>query len=303
MCSQDGGKTWHEGDLALGDGAFVFPDGEAVMFNGWAGRGGDRDGVYVFPFRRWTNHGARQVDEEITMILPQKVLMDQPDREPGAVEVFPNHSIIQLRDGSLMASVQGLFQYGPTARQGGWRVFVVRSTDRGRTWHYLSTVAVDYESRFTEGFCEPVLLTMPNGDILSIMRTGGECENPADPMHLSVSKDDGMSWGLSRGITEFGVYPNAVLMENGVIALVYGRPDNWLIFSADYGKTWINNMRLNNAPESVDAGHYNSLLEVEPGNLLVGYAGPDPTVESRAPIHHTHSEIRGTFVYVTRRDT
>ena len=31
MCSKDGGKTWDKGNLEIGDSAFEFSDGEAVM--------------------------------------------------------------------------------------------------------------------------------------------------------------------------------------------------------------------------------------------------------------------------------
>ncbi|MHB0946689.1 MAG: sialidase family protein [Sedimentisphaerales bacterium] len=304
MRSKDGGKTWNKGNLEIGDSAFEFSDGEIVMFRGWFGKETEKDGIYAFPFCRWTNGSTKQLDEETTMVLPQRVLKDQKTRSQfghGFVELFPNHSIIQLRDGSLMASVQGLFPYDACFPR-GWRVFVVRSTDRGRTWNYLSTVATDFETKFSDGFCEPVLLPIPNGDILCIMRTGGDCENPHDPIHLSISKDDGMSWGQAMPITEFGVYPNAILMENGVIALCYGKPGNWMVFSLDYGKTWGNAIKINDAPESVDAGHYNSLVEVEPGKLLLGYAQGDPKVLSRASQDHTHSEIHGTFIYVKRLD-
>jgi hypothetical protein len=301
MRSKDDGKTWNKGNLEIGDSAFEFSNGEAIMFYGWEGAETEKENVYVFPFRRWTGHGAKQFDEVAAMILPQKVAKDQKGRTTGFIELFPNHSMIQLRDGSLMTSVQGHFPYDATWPR-GWRVFVVRSADHGKTWSYLGTVAADLAGQYSDGFCEPVLLTIPNGDILCIMRTGGDCDNPRDPIHLSVSRDDGMSWSRPIPITEFGVYPNAVLMENGVIALCYGRPGNWLVFSLDYGKTWVNTIKVNDAPESVDAGHYNGLVEVEPGKLLYGYAQGDPKVRSRAPQDHTHSEIRGVFIYLNRLD-
>ena len=315
MRSKDDGKTWNKGNLEIGDSAFEFPDGEAVMFHGPWGQETKQEGAYAFPFRRWTNYAEKQIDEQATMILPQKATKDQKGRAPGFVELFPDHSMIQLRDGSLMASVQGNFPYDATWPQ-GWRTLVVRSTDRGRTWNYLSTVSADLEAEFDDGFCEAVLLTIPNGDILCTMRTGGLCtgaDDPkvlkgnklvlsegdvrfvCDPLHLSLSTDDGMSWSPPRPISEFGVYPNAILMEDGLIALCFGRPGNWIMFSLDYGKTWTDPMKINDAPESIDAGHYNSLVEVEPGKLLLGYAQNDPD-------DHTCSEIHGTFIYVKRLD-
>jgi len=319
MRTQDGGKNWRKDNLEIGDCAYEYPNGEAVMFYGWVGQETQKDGVYTFPFRRWTNYGQKQFDETATMILPQKVDKSQD----GQVLVYPNHSIIPLRDGSLLASVQARFPYSRRRlSHGGWRVFMVRSTDMGKTWYYLSTVATDDEGKYDDGFCEPVLLRIPNDDILCIMRTGGlvshvsdterlntsklvMCDGDlrfiCDPMQLSVSKDNGMSWSEPKAITEFGVYPNTILMSNGVIALCYGRPGNWISFSLDYGQTWGHTIEINDAPESADAGHYNSLVEVEPGKLLLGYAQGDPKVLSRAPQDHTHSEIRGVFIDVKRR--
>lgn len=317
MRTKDGGQTWNQDNLEIGESAFEYPDGEAVMFYGWLGQETEKDGVYAFPFRRWTNHGEKQYDETATIILPQKVDKD----EAGKILIYPNHSIIPLRDGSLLASVQARFPYSRPLAHGGWRVFTVRSTDHGKTWHYLSTVATDDEGRYDDGFCEPVLLRIPNGDILCIMRTGGlvtdvsdterlrtskmvMCDGNlrfiCDPMHLSVSKDDAMSWSEPKAITKFGVYPNALLMSNGVIALCYGRPGNWMSFSLDYGQTWGHAMQINDAPESADAGHYNSIVEVEPGKLLLVYAQGDPAVKSRLPQDHTYSEIRGTFIQVKK---
>jgi hypothetical protein len=315
--TKDGGQTWNQGNLEIGESAFEYPDGEAVMFYGWLGQETEKDGCYAFPFRRWTNHGEKQYDETATIILPQKVDKGQA----GNILIYPNHSIISLRDGSLLASVQGRFPYSRPLVHGGWRVFTVRSTDHGKTWHYLSTVATDDEGRYDDGFCEPVLLRIPTGNILCIMRTGGlvtdvsdterlrtskmvMCDGNlrfiCDPMQLSVSKDDAMSWSEPRVVTKFGVYPNAVLMSNGVIALCYGRPGNWMSFSLDYGRTWGHTIQINDAPESADAGHYNSMVEVEPGKLLLVYAQGDPAVQSRLPQDHTYSEIRGTFIYVNK---
>ena len=88
-----------------------------------------------------------------------------------------------------------------------------------------------------ESFCEADLLTLPNGDILCFMRTGGS-RGKYTPLYLSVSRDDGKSWEPPRPIADRGVWPSACRMENGVLVVTYGRPDNWLAFSLDNGETW-----------------------------------------------------------------
>ena len=51
-----------------------------------------------------------------------------------------DHSVTILPDGSLLAGLHGRFENDVK-----YRVFVVRSTDRGKTWQYLSTVAFDLD--------------------------------------------------------------------------------------------------------------------------------------------------------------
>ena len=80
-------------------------------------------------------------------------------------------------------------------------------------------------------------------------------------------------------------------MANGVLVVTYGRPDNWLAFSLDDGKTWGGHTRFARGESS----NYNSIEEVAPGKLLVVYdersIGPDGNM-GRATV--------GTFVTVTR---
>ena len=105
-----------------------------------------------------------------------------------------------------------------------------------RTWEYLATVAYDPEVGL-ESFCEADLLALPDGEILCFMRTGGS-GGKHTPLYLSRSKDDGKSWSKPEPIADRGVWPNACRMKSGILACTYGRPDNWLCFSTDEGKTW-----------------------------------------------------------------
>ena len=188
----------------------------------------------------------------------------------------------QLRDGSLLAAMYGQFKTDrvpvPTM-PGVWkcfkyRTFVVRSTDGGKTWEYLATVAYDPRVGL-ESFCEADLLTLPGGEILCFMRTGGS-GGKHTPLYLSRSGDDGKSWSTPQPIADRGVWPNVCRMQSGVLAVTYGRPDNWLAFSRDDGKTWIGHFSFYQGPTT----SYNSLAEVAPGKLLVVYdrAGLDANI-------------------------
>ena len=141
----------------------------------------------------------------------------------------------------------------------------MRSEDRGRTWAYWSTVAYNPDIGL-ESFCEADLLVLPSRDIMCFMRTGGS-GGRYTPLYLCVSHDDGRTWGEPRPIADRGVWPNACRMASGVVVVTYGRPDNWLAFSLDNGRTWVGHTCFYRGATT----SYNSVEEIEPGTLLVVY--------------------------------
>ena len=132
-----------------------------------------------------------------------------------------DHSIVPLRDGSLLMSMYGYFKtdtvvspaFPPKWKFYKYRTWVMRSTDRGRNWDYRATVAYD-PAVGSESFCEPDLLRLPDGDILCFMRTGG-CAWPKyiTPLYMNVSKDDGKTWSKPAPIADRGVWPSACRMR------------------------------------------------------------------------------------------
>jgi hypothetical protein len=141
---------------------------------------------------------------------------------------------------SAYAPWEGVDGYNEAARRSKTRVFVIRSFDEGRTWHYLSTVAWDPVNAtvaedhsadcevngMCDGFDEAALsVAGPIGfgtaasTVVCIMRSGG-------PLYRSVSIDFGATWSSPVVIAPHGVSPQAVHMNSGVLAVVYGRPDN-----------------------------------------------------------------------------
>jgi hypothetical protein len=103
--------------------------------------------------------------------------------------------ILELPNGDLLTTLYGWQQgdntpcpYKPTMKK--TRVMLVRSTDRGRHWKLVATVAVDPQVG-TEGFDEPVIARVshgPNpGRLICLMRTGRE-------LRESVSDDGGATW-------------------------------------------------------------------------------------------------------------
>lgn len=268
--SRDGGKTWTNGP-GLGTGAFEFPDGE-VLSPGFNTKK-VREGLFEVPLARSTDSGKTFRSESARLNIPEGTGGTGDDGKhyegPGV-----DHAVVQLRDGSLLLGMYGYFKtdtvlcpaFPPAWKLYKYRTWVMRSTDRGRTWDFWATVAYD-PAVGSESFCEPDLLTLPGGDILCFMRTGGSPPKYVAPLYLSVSKDDGKTWSKPRPIADRGVWPNACRMQSGLLVVTYGRPDNWLALSRDDGKTWIGHWCFYRGATT----SYNSVEEVAPGTLLVVY--------------------------------
>jgi len=293
--STDRGRTWQPGP-GVGVGGFEFADGETIS-PGFNTRK-VADGVFEVPLSRSKDGGAAFTGETARLTIPEGTGGTGDD---GKYYEGPSvdHAIVQLRDGSLLMAMYGYFKtdtvlcpaYPPEWKLYKYRSWVMHSTDRGRSWDYWATVAYDPVVG-CESFCEPDLLTLPNGDILCFMRTGGSPPKYMTPLYLSTSKDDGKTWSKPVPIADRGVWPNACRMRSGVLVVTYGRPDNWLAFSLDDGRKWLGHLCFYQGPTT----SYNSVEEVAPGELLVVYdrAGLDAD-------GNQGTGVVGTFVSVRKR--
>ncbi len=292
--SRDGGRTWREAPAWPSFNAFQFPDGEIIEF----GRLGDpwlvrteTPGVYEDVVYRSTDGGQTHQAETVPISGVPTLAIGSHEYWGEHVRAYTDHSIVQLQDGSLLASLLGWFEGD---RKG--RVFAVRSTDKGRTWNYHATVAFDLnpsEDLRITGFSEPDMLILPNGELLCFMRTGGTYDGRFTSLYQSRSIDAGLTWSVPDPIADRGVWPNACRMSNGVIAVIYGRPGDWLTFSLDNGYTWMGHFCLHLGPQPWDCGSYDWVEEVAPDTLLAAYARTDPNDPRQ-------SKVVGTFIKVRR---
>ena len=96
-----------------------------------------------------------------------------------------------------------------------------------------------------EGQNESDLIRLPSGLLAAFMRTGihgyvdrhGR-ENLDQPLLVCWSADDGRNWSEPQrihvaGRLIAGIYPRALLTEQGVLAVLRCRPDGSVIFSPD----------------------------------------------------------------------
>ncbi len=317
--SSDGGKTWQPTEYVLENSAYQYPepDGEVVMFKSsytsehcsGAGRPEssmlktDQKGVYEAKFFRSRENGLHRVSDPARIYLPE-----QFHDWKGVL----CRRIVRLDDGNLLMSMYCRNEKG-TALERKYRSLALHSTDRGKTWRYRSTIALDMTKNARgEGFDETSLLVLPGGKLLSFIRSGASYQasigsfnnnDPAaempfgyakqTPIYRTISTDGGRSWSQADPITSYGVWPDAVLLKNGLLALCYGRPGNWLMFSKDEGESWGPIIPFYHGLYPPDCSNYVSMAEVAPNILLVVYARTNPN-------DHWRSELVGTYFYIKR---
>ena len=122
---------------------------------------------------------------------------DTAEKLAGWAGIFFMRGVVEMPDGSLLVSMCGNFEQDrtrntdPRARAENtykMRSFVVRSTDQGKTWRYLSTISAPRAGVVddTEGPNEVWIERLNNGKLLAVMRTGHYT-----PMIASWSGDGG----------------------------------------------------------------------------------------------------------------
>ncbi len=185
---------------------------------------------------------------------------------------------IELENGDLLMPFYGSLNLGELSRSG-----LMRSQDRGETWHFLSTMAFDATCR--KNYLEPNICRTESGRIIGLFRTQSDFRAPGVAfddtylnLHIAASDDNGQSFGAVQEIS--GVWMSnpvhSFKLKSGKVLLTYGyrRPP--------YGiRARICNSELTDiadAPEMVlrddascgDLGYPNA-IQLANGDILVAY--------------------------------
>lgn len=166
--------------------------------------------------------------------------------------------VVELTNGDLLAPICG-HDFGDISYRSG----VVKSTDNGLTWEYLSTIST------TRDRSETTLLLLPNSNIYALLRN--EAESRFD---YSVSSDSGTTWSApSQAIANIEGRPSTLLLSNGDI-VVAGRdianydPASTFVHlvSSDNGQTY-NAVDQRSVHARHDGGRmmYSQMREIAPG--------------------------------------
>ena len=256
--STDGGQTWKKSPKSLDEGIVYtkLGDGTIIAVSGF--------GI------EFTMKGRAQVDVSVSRDDWQTVeSFKAPITIPLAKKFYSVRGLIELEDGRLLMTMFGRMD-GDRVRE-DWpitaferkivwiktRVVVVESTDKGRSWHYLSTLS--YNPHLSpEGQNETDFIRLPSGRLFAAMRSGHHGytdlhgrESLDQPLLTAWSADNGESWSDPQRIyikgekLITGIYPRALVTEEGVLAVLRCRPDGSVIFSPDgEGRVWTDEVAI-----------------------------------------------------------
>ena len=175
--------------------------------------------------------------------------------------------MVRLKDGSVVIPMDGRPKSGPPEQAG-----LLRSTDRGGTWKWLSTVKTDHD------LVEVTVAELPDGRLVMMARPEGD---------IWWSSDHGRTWTapVTFGMRMFA--PSLYVLRDGTLLCLHGSyapgyPGLRAIFSTDGGQTWI-------APAKdhgflVDNSYgYGKAMELPDGSLFISYLaiGGHATTDAR----------------------
>jgi hypothetical protein len=292
--SRDGRKTWQEWKPAPGQGAGPITEGTAVelrsgellIFNVHAEHMGEKR----FETDYWITRDSYRTLEgpkKYRFSMPEAEVSGKDDRGEPVSRLYVRRSMLELENGDLLACAYGRFEADKAAVEylgvmSKMRSLLLRSSDRGATWKYVSTIASEPVEQ--EGAAEPVLVQLTRGPLkgrlICLLRTGRE-----NPIYQCESDDEGRTWTRAYPLSwQYSLYgrrreiagtdPDVIEMSDGTLAMSFGhKPDyedhgNFLAFSVDQGRSWTQVTRLSSSVTMA----YTGLREVAPGELYVVYS-------------------------------
>ncbi|MCP4639076.1 MAG: hypothetical protein GY851_01510 [bacterium] len=294
--STDKGKTWTKreegtvgpGALQLRDGRIIGMDYRCLPIEGR--KGWYRNSLYVS-----TDNGrtvALAGDAEFHVPQAKAAIGHAP--HPGPLYM---RSMVERWDGSLIALMAGWFvgddtpcPYNPKRPYS--RTYCCESRDQGKTWTYLNTIGYDIIG--SEGYNEGSMKMLPDGRLMTVMRTGSMSDKKChdNPIMVAFSSDNGATWSEPRRTGVNGAFPELCVLSDGLLAITYGRPGAGIMFSADGGLTWTDRTII----DATKYSGYTTMCETNPGEILVIF-GTRGFYD--AETGETRDDIRAAYVRYT----
>lgn len=184
--------------------------------------------------------GVLDCPELCLPVLTRAMWWDEAGREewrefPPRLKPPAPREVTVLPDGTLLWALDS--QHPEVGRHCGM-VSCLASSDAGRTWTRRGGIA-DGRDWSWGATNETALARMPDGDLLCVIRTKNSNE-AGDTHYLAAARsaDGGRTWTMLPPLAEFSVTPHLLVLANGAVAVVYGRPGVHVKASADSGRTW-----------------------------------------------------------------
>jgi sialidase-1 len=183
----------------------------------------------------------------------------------------PTDAPIEMPDGSIIMGIIGYTLHGDPRNTGS---ILIRSTDKGKTWKYVSTMASDPGGKLGN-FVEPGIVRTKTGRIVAAMRNHG----PDQAIWMTYSDDDGKTWAPVWQTDMIGHPVDLIQLSDGRLMASYGlrqvhaKPGGIRVcFSSDNGNTWdpSTERQLRNDFINVDVGYPES-IELSGGNMFTAY--------------------------------
>jgi photosystem II stability/assembly factor-like uncharacterized protein len=184
----------------------------------------------------------------------------------------PTDAPIEMPDGSIIMGVIGYALNGDNANHAA---VMLRSTDKGKTWKYLSTMASDPGGKLG-GFVEPGIVRTKTGRIIAGLRNGA----PEGAIWMTYSDDNGKTWAPVWKTDMIGHPVDLIQLKDGRIMATYGIREGRhttpggirACFSRDNGKTWdiSTEVQIRNDFYNWDVGYPES-LQLPDGKVMTAY--------------------------------
>ena len=203
----------------------------------------------------------------------QGSFIDMKDQPFSGVE-GPTDAPIEMPDGSIVMGVIGYQLNGDPKNVGS---VLLKSTDKGKTWKYMSTIASDPGGEL-KGFHEPGLVRTKTGRLIAGLRNHAD-ENA---IYISYSDDDGKTWVPPFKTDMVGHPVDLIQLKDGRIMASYGIREGVgrhsepggirACFSSDNGKTWDIKTEVVLRSDFInwDIGYPES-IEMEDGRIMTVY--------------------------------
>lgn len=311
LISEDNGDSWHEApdsDLPRLKGLFgtQLPNGRYMRIITPKNHPVEKDFYKQYPNRVRARNGwmlpAEDLPRDIFPLAWQYGLYDpKTDTDevyfcdldfPGMtvrlldsdalVRPFPYDNLCVAPDGTLW---QATYYWGRNPKNLGhtspyFACYFFQSTDNGRSFKLKSWIQYlpdtnEFPDAFVcEGFCEPYVSFLPDGSMVTLIRTGSH-----SPSYIAHSYDGGNTWTKPEKFDRIGVFPQLLTLDCGVTLASYGRPGVFVRATNDpHGKDWDDPLEIlpymdkSHWRWGYDSCSYTALLALDERTALLAYS-------------------------------